>query len=287
MSNTFFLTAIDLVKNIKITDVIDILIVSFAFYKTYEIIKQTRAEMLVKGIFVLLFTLLLSDIFHLYVVNWILRNTMTVGLIAIIVVFQPEFRRILENLGRTQIIGKFGSEDIDKNLDKTLEEVIQASMSLSRQKIGALMVFERKTGLNEIIQTGTMLDADISRGLIINIFIPNTPLHDGAVIIRGNKIVCASSFLPLTENRSLSKELGTRHRAAIGITEKSDSICLVVSEETGAISIALDGRIYRDLTSDQAYKMLKTNLLIISEPKSIFGYRKEGNKNEPEEKREE
>lgn len=275
MSNTFFLTAIDLVKNIKLTDVLDILIVAFAFYKIYGVIKQTRAEMLVKGIFVLLFILLLSDVFNLYVVNWILRNTMTVGLIAIIVVFQPEFRRILENLGRTQIFNKMNSEDHEKSVRRTIEEVTKASLSLSRQKIGALIVFERRTGLNEIIQTGTMLDADISRGLLINIFIPNTPLHDGAVILRGNKIIAASCFLPLTENRSLSRELGTRHRAAIGVTEKSDAIGLIVSEETGAISIAIDGKIYRDLTYDQTFKMLETNLIKYNEN---FFNRKSGEK---------
>lgn len=269
MSNTFFLTAIDMAKHIKITDIIDILIVAYGFYKTYELIKQTRAEQLVKGILILLFTLLISDIFNLYVVNWILRNTMTVGLIAIIVVFQPEFRRILENLGRTNLFNKNGYREKDEII-YIIEEVAQAGVSLSRQKIGALIVFERKTGLGEIIQTGTSLDATISRQLIINLFIPNTPLHDGAVVIRDNKIAAASCYLPLTENRSLNKELGTRHRAAIGVTEKSDSICFIVSEETGYMSIALDGKIYRDLTYDQTFKMLENSLIKEYEKKRIF-----------------
>ena len=183
---------------------------------------------------------------------------MTVGLMAIIVVFQPELRRILEQLGRTNIISKNNS--ISKESD-TINEVVQASLSLSRQKIGALIVFERKTGINEIIQTGTNLNADVSRELLINIFIPNTPLHDGAVVIRRNFIKAAACFLPLTENKNLNKDLGTRHRAALGITEKSDCLSLVVSEETGYISIAINGKLYRDLNEERLLNILSMNLI--------------------------
>ena len=244
--------------HIKITDIIDILIIAYLTYKLYELMKETRAEQLVKGIFIIFIALRISEILNLRTFHWILSNTMTVGLMAIIVVFQPELRRILEQLGRTNIISRTNS--ISKESD-TINEVVQASLSLSRQKIGALIVFERKTGINEIIQTGTNLNADVSRELLINIFIPNTPLHDGAVVIRRNYIKAAACFLPLTENKNLNKELGTRHRAALGITEKSDSLSLVVSEETGNISIAINGKLYRDLNEERLRNMLSINLI--------------------------
>ena len=258
MFSDFIYPLIDLVTHIKITDIIDILIIAYLTYKLYELMKETRAEQLVKGIFIIFIALRISEILNLRTFHWILSNTMTVGLMAIIVVFQPELRRILEQLGRTNIISRVNS--ISKESD-TINEVVQASLSLSRQKIGALIVFERKTGINEIIQTGTDLNADVSRELLINIFIPNTPLHDGAVVIRRNYIKAAACFLPLTENKNLNKELGTRHRAALGITEKSDCLSLVVSEETGSISIAINSKLYRDLNEERLRNMLTQNLI--------------------------
>lgn len=266
MSNYLY-SLIDLVTHIKLTDILDIFIVSYVTFKIYELIKETRAQQLVKGIIIILLSLKLSEFFHLYTVNWILRNTMTVGLIAIIVVFQPELRRVLEYLGTTKLILKSDKNGLGKIQD-TIEETVSACLSLSRQKIGALIVFERDIGLNEIAQTGTFLNADISRGLLINIFIPNTPLHDGAVLIRHNKIIAAACFLPLTENKSLSKELGTRHRAALGITEHSDCVSLVVSEETGAISIGIRGRLYRDLSEDRLRTLMQQNLIDYANLKS-------------------
>jgi len=254
----FIYPLIDLVTHIKITDIIDILIIAYLTYKLYERMKETRAEQLVKGIFIIFIALRISEILNLRTFHWILSNTMTVGLMAIIVVFQPELRRILEQLGRTNIMSRVNS--ISKESD-TINEVVQASLSLSRQKIGALIVFERKTGINEIIQTGTDLNADVSRELLINIFIPNTPLHDGAVVIRRNYIKAAACFLPLTENKNLNKDLGTRHRAALGITEKSDCLSLVVSEETGSISIAINSKLYRDLNEERLRNMLTQNLI--------------------------
>ena len=258
MLSDFVYPLIDLVTHIKITDIIDILIIAYLTYKLYELMKETRAEQLVKGIFIIFIALRISEILNLRTFHWILSNTMTVGLMAIIVVFQPELRRILEQLGRTNIISRTNS--ISKESD-TINEVVQASLSLSRQKIGALIVFERKTGINEIIQTGTDLNADVSRELLINIFIPNTPLHDGAVVIRRNYIKAAACFLPLTENKNLNKDLGTRHRAALGITEKSDCLSLVVSEETGSISIAINSKLYRDLNEERLRNMLTQNLI--------------------------
>ena len=229
---------IDLITHMKITDVLDIIIIAYLAYKLYELMKETRAEQLVKGILIIVVSLKLSEILNLRTFNWILKNAVTVGLMAIIVVFQPELRRVLEQLGRTKIFKK-GSFLSTKNDIDVIDEVVSACMSLSRLKIGALIIFERQTGINEIIQTGTTLNADVSRQLLINIFIPNTPLHDGAVVIRKDSIMAAGCFLPLTENKTLNKELGTRHRAALGITERSDCLALTVSEETGYISISL------------------------------------------------
>ncbi|MDK2804131.1 MAG: diadenylate cyclase [Peptostreptococcaceae bacterium] len=259
----------DIVFNIGIFDVIDIAIVAYVFYKLYQLIKETRAEQLVRGIVILLLATKASEIMQLHVVNWILKNTMTVGMIALLIVFQPELRRVLEYLGRTKFIIKPAIEDTEK-VDVVVEEVVQSMTSLARQKIGALLVFERETGINDIIQTGTMMDAKVTRQLLINIFIPNTPLHDGAAVIRGGKIMAAGCFLPLTENKFLNKELGTRHRAGLGISERSDCIALIVSEETGFISLAQNGKLYRDLSEESLRIFLLKGLRKEEESKGFF-----------------
>lgn len=259
----------DIIFNIGIFDIIDIAIVAYVFYKLYQLIKETRAEQLVKGIVILLFATKASELMQLHVVNWILRNTMTVGLIALLIVFQPELRRVLEYLGRTKFLIKTNGEDIEK-IDLIVEEIVQAMTSLARQKIGALLVFERETGINDIIQTGTILEAKVTRQLLINLFIPNTPLHDGAAIVRSGKLMAAGCFLPLTENKFLSKELGTRHRAGIGISEKSDCISLMVSEETGAISMAQNGKLYRDLSEETLRNFLLKGLRKEDDSKGFF-----------------
>lgn len=237
----------ELFLNIRIRDIIDILIVAFAFYKLLMLIRETRAEQLTKGIVVLFVFTKISEWLELYTVYWILEKTMTVGVLAILIVFQPELRRALEYIGRSRFFTKSLVEIQDEDIAKAIEEIVEAAASLSRQKIGALIVIERETGLNEIVETGTLINGKVSSGLLINIFIPNTPLHDGAVIIKGDTVKAAGCFLPLTDNMSLSKELGTRHRAALGISEKSDCLAIVVSEETGAISIAEKGTLARYL----------------------------------------
>ncbi len=237
----------ELFLNIRIRDIIDILIVAFAFYKLFMLIRETRAEQLTKGILVLFVATKISEWLELFTVYWILEKTMTVGVLAILIVFQPELRRGLEYIGRSRFFTKSFIEIEGENINKTVDEIVDAVASLSRQKIGALIVLEKETGLNEVVETGTRIDGRVSSGLLINIFIPNTPLHDGAVIIKDDIIKAAGCFLPLTDNMSLSKELGTRHRAALGISEKSDSLAIVVSEETGAISIAENGSIARYL----------------------------------------
>lgn len=232
---------------IRIRDVIDIVIVAAVIYKLFTLIKETRAEQLTKGIVMLLILTKLTEWAELFTINWILDNAMTVGTLAILIVFQPELRRGLEYIGRSSFFTKSFLEIRGESLTKIVEELVDAVASLSRQKIGALIVIERQTGLNEVAETGTLINGSVTSDLLINIFIPNTPLHDGAVIVKDDKIKAAGCFLPLTDNAGLSKELGTRHRAALGISERSDSLAIVVSEETGGISIAESGSIARYL----------------------------------------
>jgi diadenylate cyclase len=249
--------------NIRMRDIIDIFIVAVAFYKLFMLIRETRAEQLTKGIFALFVFTKLSEWLELYTINWLLKQVMTVGTLAILIVFQPELRRALEYIGRSRFFTKSFIEVKGESLSKVVDEIVEAVASLSRQKIGALIVMERKTGLSEVVETGTKIEGKVSSDLLINIFIPNTPLHDGAVIIKEDMIKAAGCFLPLTDNMSLSKDLGTRHRAALGISEKSDSLAIVVSEETGAISIAENGSLARYLD----IKTLEQILMDMYKPK--------------------
>ena len=242
--------------NVRMRDVIDIVIVAVVLYKLFTLIRETRAEQLAKGIVVLLVLTKLTDWMKLYTIHFILNNAMTVGTLALLIVFQPELRRGLEYIGTSKFLSKSLMEIRGESLSQVVEEIVEATSSLSRQKIGALMVLERKTGLNEVVDTGTKIDGLVSSDLLINIFIPNTPLHDGAVIIKDDRIKAAACFLPLTDNTGVSKELGTRHRAALGISERSDSLSIVVSEETGAISISENGSISRYLDSKTLRQIL-------------------------------
>lgn len=236
-------------------DVLDILIVSVVLYNLYMLIYDTRAASLVKGLVVLVLATLVSSWFELHVINWLLQKSMTVLLVALPVVFQPELRKGLERLGRGRFFSKSRFDEAE--VDKLLNALVTAVLNMAKHKIGALIVIERDTGLNEYIETGTAIDALVSTEILINIFIPNTPLHDGAVIIRGDRIAAAACFLPLTDARDLSKELGTRHRAAIGLSEVSDALILVVSEETGTLSLAASGYLRRDLTGDDMKTALR------------------------------
>lgn len=241
--------------NIGINSIVDIGIVYYVLYHGYLLIRDMRAKQLVKGIVLLIALIPISDLFELHMVKYILNHTFQVGVIALVVVFQPEIRRALEYIGRTS----FSLSNIEKNAQtsaQVIKEIVSATSSLARQKIGALIIFEQKIGLTDISESGTKLNANISSGLLINIFIPNTPLHDGAVIIKDYTIMAAGCFLPLTENNLLSKDIGTRHRAAIGMTEKSDAIALIVSEETGYISYAVEGRLYRNVQIEELEYLL-------------------------------
>lgn len=270
--NSFFDNFLNTILAIKLNDFIDILIVAYIFYKIFMFMKDTRAGQVLKGIVLLLVVTQLSEIFKLHTLNWILLNSLNIGVVATIIIFQPELRAGLEHIGRTKLsfFYKNQSNIKEEDFNRYIDEIVESLYSLSRQKIGALIIMERQTKLGDIISTGTTLDAQISRQLLINIFIPNTPLHDGAVIIRGNKIKAAACFLPLTQSKDLSKDLGTRHRSAVGVSEVSDCISLIVSEETGAVSIAKAGKIYRNITKDRMSSILKNNLRIIPQEKSFL-----------------
>ena len=242
-----------LLKTISILDVLDILVVAYFLFRIYLMLKNTRAATLVKGLLVLAVILFISKWLNLHVITWLLEKSMTVVMVALPVVFQPELRRALEQIGRGRLFHKHN----EKELEDMLNAVTNATEIMSRRKIGALMVFERETGLEERIETGVPIDGLISDSLLLNIFEPDTPLHDGAVVIRGNRIVAASCLLPLTEARNLSQELGTRHRSAIGISEQSDALVLVVSEETGTISLARNGELHRYLTGEDIKSLLR------------------------------
>ncbi|MCI6000162.1 MAG: diadenylate cyclase CdaA [Finegoldia magna] len=257
MINLFFLDKFfNMINTLRFLDIIDIAIVAVCIYKLYMMIKETRAEQLVKGLVIIFIFVKISDSLKLYTVNWVLENMMTALAIMIIVVFQPELRKILETIGRSNILTKSFADIRGEKVDKCVEEIVHAVFSLSRQRIGALIIFERSTGLGDVVETGTVLNSAISSELLINIFIPNTPLHDGAVVIKNDTIKAAACFLPLSTEQSISKELGTRHRAAIGMSEKSDCLALIVSEETGGISIAEHGKINRYVDEPTLTKIL-------------------------------
>ena len=270
--NSFFGGFFDMIFSMKINDIIDILIVTYIFYKVFMFIKDTRAEQVLKGIVLLFVITQISKIFKLHTLYWILIKTLDLGFIAALIIFQPELRAGLEYIGRTKF-SFFSKNNIsvsEEKLNKTIEEIIEALYSLSRQKIGALIILERHTKIGDIINTGTSIDGEVSRQLLINIFIPNTPLHDGAVVIRDSEIKAAACFLPLTQSKDLSKELGTRHRAAIGVSEVSDCISLIVSEETGDVSIAKAGKIYRKISKERMTNILRSNLKVTPQEKSFF-----------------
>lgn len=252
---------LEIFLNIGIRDIMDMAIVAFVFYKLLMLIKNTSAEQLIKGIIVLLIATKVSGWMGFYVTNWILKNTMTVGVIALLIVFQPELRRALEHIGRSKLFLDTILELDTQEMDKTINSLVDSVFNLGKDKIGALIIIERQTGLSDVIETGTFINGEISTELLINIFIPNTPLHDGAVIVRNNKIMAAGCVLPLTPNPNISKKLGTRHRAGIGISEKSDALSIMVSEETGAISVAKEGKLTRFLDEKTLKRVIKENFL--------------------------
>lgn len=243
-----------------LTVALDIFLVWLVIYKLIMVIKGTRAVQLINGILVILIVTLISDKLHLQTLNWMMEQVLLWGVVAFVVIFQPELRRALEQLGR----GKFFSRTVNREEDeqeKMVEAIVKATDYMAKRRIGALISIERETGMADYIETGIPIDAKISSELLINIFIPNTPLHDGAVIIKNARVVAAACYLPLSESPFISKELGTRHRAALGISEVTDSLTVIVSEETGSISLTKNGDLHRDLKLDQFREMLSNELL--------------------------
>lgn len=245
-----------------VTFVLDITIVILLLFYFIKVAKKSRVWQLLKGIALLIIITMLSNLLQLRILYFILTSFMTYGVIALLIIFQPELRRALEQLGSSKITKLFG---IDKNIrDKTKEDiykVVIATEEMAKSKTGALIVFERDIKIQDIVETGIKIDAEISPQVLVNVFVPKTPLHDGAVIISNNKITAAACILPLADDKDIAKELGTRHRAAIGISKESDAIAVVVSEETGKISIAKEGTLIADVKEDALKRILIKNLV--------------------------
>lgn len=258
---------------ISVTDVIEIIIIAFILYHLLVWLKNSRAWTLMKGLLVVLVFLAVAALFQMNTILWLAGKLFSVAIIALVIIFQPELRHALESLGRTNLLAAFFSRNLQKNspddyTEKTTNEIVKACFEMSKVKTGALIVIERSTPLNEYIRSGIALDSLLSSQLLINIFEHNTPLHDGAVIVRGNRIVSATCYLPLSDNLRLSKDLGTRHRAAVGISEASDSITIVVSEETGYVSLAVSGVLHRNIDAD--FLKEKLNGMVVSTGSSSF-----------------
>ncbi|PTX58927.1 diadenylate cyclase [Melghirimyces profundicolus] len=243
-----------------VNDIVDILIVSYIIYKLLMLVKGTRAVQLLKGISVVLLVWVLSNFFELSTLQWLTETLFSWGIIVIIIIFQPELRRALEQLGRGRFFNRSARED-EQMITKAVGEMVKAVAYLTKRRIGALIVVERQTGLSDYVESGIELDAHLGSELLSNIFTPNAPLHDGAVVVRHDRVVAAGCYLPLSENPFISKELGTRHRAGMGISEVTDAVAIIVSEETGRISLAVQGQLERGLSDEELisrlYKELK------------------------------
>ncbi|MGL4363014.1 MAG: diadenylate cyclase CdaA [Cellulosilyticaceae bacterium] len=245
--------------NIGIRDIVDILVVAFLIYKVLIWIKDSRTWALLKGVLIVIISAVLAYVFQLHTIWWIIENAITLGMIAVLVLFQPELRRALEQIGRGTFWGSLinSEETPDAGINnETVDAIVKATIKMSKVKTGALIVIERENKLGDVERTGIPIDATVSSQLLINIFEKNTPLHDGAVIISNDRIMAATCFLPLSDNMEISKDLGTRHRAAIGVSEASDCMVIVVSEETGAISYVHNGKIRRELDADSLNAIL-------------------------------
>lgn len=258
-------TGISYIKTIGVWDAVDILIVAFLIYKAIEFIRKTNSRNVARGILLLVVVLFLSYVFGLTMINFLLRRAMELGLIALVVLFQPELRRILERVGSSFSTSRSISTPA---METAISQVVSACSDMSLSKTGALIIFERAVDLGSVMNTGTMINADVTAELVKNLFYNKAPLHDGALIIRNARIAAAGCVLPLTQSRNLSKDLGMRHRAGIGLSEQADAVVVIVSEETGAISMALDGTLKRHLNAATLTQLLRNELVIDEEPKT-------------------
>ncbi|MBV7508773.1 diadenylate cyclase CdaA [Bacillus sp. sid0103] len=255
-----------------LASIVDIVLVWYVIYKLINVIRGTKAVQLLKGILVILLVRVVSEFLGFQTLSWMMEQVITYGFLAIIIIFQPELRRALEQLGRGKFFSRSSTLD-DEDPEKTVEAIVKATDYMAKRRIGALISIERETGMGDYIETGIQLNSNISSELLINIFIPNTPLHDGAVIIQKNNVAAAACYLPLSESPFISKELGTRHRAALGISEVTDSITVIVSEETGNISLTKNGELHRGINLDELKELLTGELLINIKPKQTSSAR--------------
>ena len=259
-----------IMSNFRPEDALDIAIVSYFVYKMIGFIRETRAMQLIRGLVIIIVAFFVSDIFNLYLLNWLLKSLFTMGLFAVVVLFQPELRRALEQVGRKNLMNTNSFRNIDKNKAvETVDSLVSAIDDFSATRTGALIAIERETMLNDIIETGVVVDAEISIRLLGNLFYEGSPLHDGGVIIRGARIHAASCVFPLTEKKNIGRNLGTRHRAGVGLSEVCDALIIIVSEETGVVSIAEDGKIRRFVDLKTIEKML-LNMYLPSE-RGMYG----------------
>ena len=267
--------SLNLLTTMGLADIIDILLVAYLIYKAIWFVRKTNSYNLAKGIIVFLLVMLLADLFGLKMISFALRKTAELGLIALVILFQPELRRLLERMGSsfTTSRGEIGTE-----IDSAIAHTVLACTEMSTSRTGALIIFERNVKLNEIMSTGTIINADTNAELIKNIFFNKAPLHDGALIIRDGRIASAGCVLPLTKSTNLSKELGMRHRAGIGLSEQSDAVVVIVSEETGSISVAIDGMLKRHLTSSTLERLLRSELIIEDNDRDQRGFKQVLNK---------
>ncbi|WHY77798.1 diadenylate cyclase CdaA [Neobacillus sp. WH10] len=255
-----------------LASIVDIVLVWFVIYKLINVVRGTKAVQLLKGILVILLVRVVGERLGLTTISWMMQQAINWGFLAVIIIFQPELRRALEQLGRGRFFSRSSTQD-DDNQEKTVEAIVKATDYMAKRRIGALISIERETGMSDYIETGIQLNSNISSELLINIFIPNTPLHDGAVIIQKNNVSAAACYLPLSESPFISKELGTRHRAALGISEVTDSMTVVVSEETGNISLTKNGELHRDLKLEELKEILTSEMVIHNKVKQASSAR--------------
>ena len=254
-------TGLELARLIGIFDILDIALIAFVIYHIFQFVRRSRSGQVAKAILFILVAMAVANLLHLRVVSFLLNYAVELGVIALVIIFQPEIRRFLERMGSGKIKELFIVESSSDELEIAIEETVKAYVSMSRDKVGALMVFERKTVLDDVLKTGVTMDARISSELLKNLFWNKAPLHDGAVIVRNGRIVGAGCMLPMSGNVNLSRDLGMRHRAGIGISESSDAVVAIVSEETGSISVAINGMLKRNLSPETLEKLLRSELM--------------------------
>ena len=260
----------NLTHRLGVVDILDIIIMAVIIYELLILVRRTRSSALLKGVFFVAVIVVLSSLLGLTSLNWLMRMILNNGAVVLLILFQPEIRKALEQMGRSTLLSKRRGPDGLDERDRIVSEIVQTMLDLSRRRVGALICFERRTGLQDVIDTGTEVDGEISAPLLENIFEPNTPLHDGAVVIRGERVAAAACILPLTEASGVSRELGTRHRAGIGLSENTDALVLIVSEETGTMSVAQGGVLRRPLIERDLRALLED--LYTGQPSRIVSF---------------